>query len=78
MQVGEQGVCNAYVVDVWTHSGYRDQGIATEMMNLIINACPGQHIYLFTDDAVEFYTRLGFRERPVGLEIISGAWLEGG
>ncbi len=70
------GVCNAYVVDVWTQSDYREQGIATEMMTLIIDACPGQHIYLFTDDAVDFYKRLGFRERPVGLEVISGEWLQ--
>ena len=72
------GVCNAYVVDVWTHSDCRNQGIATAMMNRIIEACPGQHIYLFTDDAVAFYKGLGFTERPVGLEIVSGIWLDNG
>lgn len=71
-------VCNAYVVDVWTQTAYRNQGIAGEMMNLIVSACPGQHIYLFTDDAVDFYKRLGFVERPVGLEIVSGTWLQNG
>lgn len=70
------GVCNAYVVDVWTRGTYRNQGIGSEMMKLVVSACPGQHIYLFTDDAVAFYTRLGFVERPVGLEIVSGNWLE--
>lgn len=70
------GVCNAYVVDVWTHSTYRNRGVASAMMNTIIEACPGQHIYLFSDDAVDFYKRLGFSERPVGLEIVSGAWLK--
>ena len=70
------GVCNAYVVDVWTLSEYRHQGIGSEMMNMIIAACPGQHIYLFTDDAVDFYEYLGFTERPVGLEIVSGTWLD--
>lgn len=70
------GVCNAYVVDVWTASTHRHRGIASEMMNRVIDACPGQHIYLFTDDAVPFYTQLGFVERPVGLEIVSGAWLQ--
>lgn len=69
-------VCNAYVVDVWTHSEYRNQGIASAMMNRIIAACPGQHIYLFSDDAVSFYKRLGFTERPVGLELVSGLWLD--
>jgi ribosomal protein S18 acetylase RimI-like enzyme len=69
------GVCNAYVVDVWTLSEYRRRGIGSDMMNMIIAACPGQHIYLFTDDAVAFYKQLGFSKRPVGLEIVSGKWL---
>lgn len=69
-------VCNTYVVDVWTLSEYRRQGIGTEMMALIVDAVPGQHVYLFTDDQVEFYKRIGFRERPVGLERISGEWLQ--
>ena len=69
-------VCNTYVVDVWTQSNYRRQGIATEMMATIIAEVPGQHVYLFTDDQVDFYKRLGFRERPVGLEKISGEWLQ--
>ncbi|MCH7743872.1 MAG: GNAT family N-acetyltransferase [Proteobacteria bacterium] len=70
------GVCNAYVVDVWTQTGYRQRGIASRMMEKIISRCPGQHIYLFTDDAVDFYKKNGFTERPVGLEIISGQWLQ--
>ncbi len=70
------GICNAYIVDVWTHSDYRNQGIASEMLNVLITACPGQHIYLFTDDAVGFYKRNGFIERPVGLEFVSGNWLD--
>lgn len=69
------GVCNAYVVDVWTHSDYRRAGIGTEMMAILVDRLPGQHIYLFTDDQVDFYKRIGFRERPVGLERISGEWL---
>ena len=30
------GVCNAYIVDVWTYSEYRHQGIARKMMEIII------------------------------------------
>jgi ribosomal protein S18 acetylase RimI-like enzyme len=71
-------VCNCYVIDVWTHSDYRQRGVATEMMNLIKSASPGQHIYLFTDDAVDFYRKLGFEERPIGMEIVSGTWLQNG
>ena len=69
-------VCNAYVIDVWTLTSYRGQGIATQMMNQIIEQCPGQHIYLMTDDAVPFYRQLGFTERPTGMEIISGDYLQ--
>ena len=69
------GVCNAYVVDVWTHSGYRGKGVASTMMHQIIDACPGQHVYLITDTAVDFYKKLGFREQLTGMHIISGTWL---
>jgi len=70
------GVCNAYVIDVWTFTPYRNQGVASRMIEMIISACPGQHIYLFTDDAIDFYKKAGFVERPVGLEIVSGEWLQ--
>ena len=69
-------VCNAYVVDVWTLSGFRRQGIARRMMEIILEALPGQHVYLFSDEAVEFYKKLGFTERPTGLEIVVGEWLQ--
>lgn len=49
------GVGNAYVVDVWTHSRWRHQGVARQLMQLLMNAVPGQHIYLVTDDAAGFY-----------------------
>jgi ribosomal protein S18 acetylase RimI-like enzyme len=69
------GVCNAYVVDVWTHSAFRLQGIARHVMKLLIDAVPGQHIYLQTDDAVGLYEKLGFVEQPKGMSLISGEWL---
>ena len=69
------GVGNAYVVDVWTQSTYRGQGIAREMMEKIAAACPGQHIYLQADDAVPFYEKLGYRARPVGMEYVAGEYL---
>lgn len=68
-------VGNAYVIDVWTLSDYRRQGIASEMMNRIIDRCPGQHLYLQTDDAIAFYRRLGFVEQPSGMSMISGEYL---
>jgi len=69
------GVGNAYVIDVWTLSTYRRQGIAHRIMRLLIDAAPGQHIYLQTSDAVEFYRKLGFVEQPTGMSIISGTYL---
>lgn len=70
------GVGNAYVIDVWTQSDYRNRGIATEVMRLLIAAVPGQHIYLQTDDAVGFYLELGFQDQPRGLSIVSGEYLK--
>ena len=70
------GVGNAYVIDVWTHSSYRQQGIATEMMKMIMRKCPGQHIYLQTDDAIQFYRNLGFSEQPLGMSFAAGEYLQ--
>jgi len=69
------GVCNAYVVDVWTHSDYRRRGVASHMMNAIAERLPGQHLYLFTDDAEGFYRSLGYRRQGIGMSIVSGQWL---
>lgn len=69
------GVGNAYMVDVWTQSAYRGQGIGRRIVQMLIAAVPGQHIYLQTDDAVEFYARLGFTEQPRGMSLIAGAYL---
>ena len=70
------GVCNAYVVDVWTYTPYRGQGIAGAMMRLLLARLPGQHVYLFTDDAIPFYKKLGFAEQDVGLGLVVGEWLQ--
>jgi ribosomal protein S18 acetylase RimI-like enzyme len=70
------GVCNAYAVDVWTHSAYRRQGIASAMMRLLIDAVPGQHIGLQTDGAQALYESLGFRPQPEFWSITSGTWLD--
>jgi ribosomal protein S18 acetylase RimI-like enzyme len=68
-------VCNAYIVDVWTYSHFRCQGIASQMMRIALEKLPGQHVYLFTEDAEEFYATLGFKRRGVGLELVVGTWL---
>lgn len=71
------GVCNAYVVDVWTLSPYRGRGIARRMLETLEAHLKGQHVYLFTDTAAEFYGRLGFREQRTGMSKVVGAWLRG-
>ena len=77
-RVLSDGVCNAYVVDVWTYSPYRRRGIARAMIQSLLDRLPGQHVYLFTDDAPDFYRRIGFQERGLGMEIVSGEWLVNG
>ncbi len=70
------GVCNAYVVDVWTSSAYRRQGIARRMMELLAEAVPGQHIGLQTDDAQALYASLGYRPQPEFWSLVVGTWLD--
>ena len=70
------GVCNAYIVDVWTYLPYRRQGVATTMMHRLLARLPGQHVYLFTDEALAFYKSLGFAAQETGLGIVVGRWLE--
>ena len=70
------GVCNAYIVDVWTYTPYRHQGIASQMMKLLMEQLEGQHVYLFTDDALDFYKKLGFQEQDIGLGCVVGEWLK--
>jgi ribosomal protein S18 acetylase RimI-like enzyme len=68
-------VCNAYIVDVWTYTPYRRQGIARHMMTQIMARLQGQHVYLFTDDALAFYKSLGFKRQGIGLGAVVGDWL---
>jgi GNAT superfamily N-acetyltransferase len=76
VRVLSDGVCNAYVVDVWTLSAYRNRGIARTMMDVAEQQLEGQHVYLFTDDAMEFYRKLGYKEWDVGMGKVVGMWLQ--
>jgi hypothetical protein len=63
-------------VDVWTDTAFRRQGIARAMMNLLLDQLPGQHVFLWTDDAADFYKRIGMHEcNCVGFEVVVGEWL---
>lgn len=70
------GVCNAYLVDVWTLSAYRRRGIATAMIRSLADRVPGQHIGLQTDDGQSLYERLGFRRQPEFMSLVVGEWLD--
>jgi hypothetical protein len=76
-RVLSDGTCNAYLVDVWTLSGLRRQGIAREMIGRLLSVLAGQHVYIQCDaDLVEFYRRVGFAEEPVGMSLVVGRWLK--
>ena len=70
------GVCNAYLVDVWTASPYRRQGVASAMIRLLLEQVPGQHIGLQTNCAQALYESLGFRHQPEFWSLVVGSWLD--
>lgn len=75
-RVLSDGVCNAYVVDVWTLTAYRRRGIARRMLEILLEPLRGQHVALFTDEAPEFYRSVGFSERGITYEKVIGRWLD--
>ena len=70
------GVSNAYLLDVWTASSYRRQGIASSMVRGLLAEVPGQHVGLQTDNGQPLYESLGFRQQPEFWSRIVGNWLE--
>jgi len=70
------GVCNAYLIDVWTASSHRRRGIARAMVEHLSEQVPGQHVGLQTDEAEAFYTALGFGPQPAFMSRVSGDWLD--
>jgi GNAT superfamily N-acetyltransferase len=70
------GVCNAYLVDIWTARDYRRRGIGSELVRRLVTTVPGQHVGLFTDDMQPFYASLGFRIRPDFMDLVVGRWLQ--
>jgi len=70
------GVCNAYLLDVWTMSTYRRRGIATRMVGLLCDQVPGQHVGLQTEDMQAAYASMGFRPQPEFMSRVVGDWLD--
>jgi ribosomal protein S18 acetylase RimI-like enzyme len=69
------GVCNAYLVDVWTASKHRRTGIGSNMVARLLESVPGHHVGLFTEAHTDFYRSLGFEEERVGMSLVVGRWL---
>lgn len=74
-RVLSDGVCNAYIIDVWTLTTHRRQGVASVLLQILLAKLKGQHVYLFSDDTPEFYRKIGFTEQPVGMSKMMGKWL---
>jgi RimJ/RimL family protein N-acetyltransferase len=70
------GVCNAYLLDLWTASPYRRRGIASSLVRRLLEQLPGQHLGLQTDAAQALYESLGFRRQPEFWSRVSGTWLD--
>jgi len=68
------GVCNGYIVDVWTKFEYRSQGIGEAMMRYLLDRMPGQHVCLLADDG-RLYERVGFEHDNTGYAMVVGEWL---
>ena len=72
------GVCNAYLLDVWTRSSHRRRGVARAMVEALAECVPGHHIGLQTGCAQDFYGALGFRRQPEFMSKVVGTWLNAG
>jgi GNAT superfamily N-acetyltransferase len=69
------GVCNAYIVDIWAATPHRRAGIGSEIVRRLLATVPGQHVALFTDDMQAFYRTLGFEVQMDGMSLVVGSWL---
>src|SRR6201990_170150 len=47
------GVCNAYLLDVWTMSAYRRQGVGAAMVRQLMTRAPGQHLGFYDADRAD-------------------------
>ena len=76
-RVLSDGVCNAYLVDVWTASHFRSRGIGSQLIQCLLRSVPGQHVYLQSaPETADFYRGLGFAEQPIGMSQVIGEWLK--
>jgi GNAT superfamily N-acetyltransferase len=74
-RVLSDGVCNAYLVDIWTATAWRRRGIGSEIVRRLVATVPGQHVLLLTETRADFYAGLGFREVTTAMATVNGSWL---
>lgn len=68
-RVISDSITNAYICGVGVHNDYRQQGIATRIIEQLVDYCrkANLHIQLFCEeDLVRFYEEKGFKKFAVG------------
>ena len=70
------GVCNAYLIDVWTASSHRRQGIASAMVEHLAERCRASTSACRPTTPQAFYASLGFRPQPAFMSLVAGRWLD--
>jgi len=71
-RVVSDGIMNAYLCGIGVHSQYRHKGIATKIINMLIEYCRENnlHIQFFCEEQlVPFYEKMGFDKFAIGMKI---------
>ena len=71
-RVISDGIINAYLCGLGVHSQYRHKGIATKIVNMLIEYCRENdlHIQFFCEEhLVPFYEKMGFDKFAVGMKV---------
>jgi hypothetical protein len=62
---------------MWTYTPFRRQGIASQMMILLMEKLAGQLVSRFTDqETTPFYEQIGFKAWGIGMGRVVGEWLQ--
>jgi GNAT superfamily N-acetyltransferase len=70
------GVCNAYLVDVWTASAHRRQGIASAMIRALLDEGPRTARGLADGRRAGPVSLIGFAPQPEFWSVVVGSWLD--
>ena len=70
------GVCNAYLLDVWTATSHRRQGVARRWCGGSRCRCRASTSGCRPTTPQELYASLGFRPQPEFWSAVTGTWLD--